>query len=318
MECETLKSLLADIKECLNDKNISLTEDTLDDICYRTNQAVQDIEAWKAHQMRSVVQDMARTDALNLLDDTSILITIDWAMKLLPQKYRESQTDWFAKRGISWHICVVARKHEGKVQTQSFVHIIEKCNQESPVVICIIEHVLKTLKSENPEITSAYLRSDNAGCYHSSVLLLACALMEKRTGISVSRFDFSDPQGGKGPCDRKAATIKAHARRWINEGNDIQTAEEFKEAIISAGGVRGVRVVVENGAGLGEKSIKWDGISFLNNFEFTEKGIKVWRAYNIGDGKTVQLEHPGIICLITFFPSFMYIKCIYSVSLLVS
>ena len=25
-------------------------------------------------------------------------------MKYLPRKYRESQTDWFGKRGIPWHI----------------------------------------------------------------------------------------------------------------------------------------------------------------------------------------------------------------------
>ena len=42
----------------------------------------------------------------------------------------ESQTDWFAKRGISWHISVVARKHQGNLQSQSFVHIVENCDQK--------------------------------------------------------------------------------------------------------------------------------------------------------------------------------------------
>ncbi len=31
--------------------------------------------------------------------------------------------------------------------------------------------------------------------------------MEKATAIKVERVDFSDPEGSKGPCDRKAATI---------------------------------------------------------------------------------------------------------------
>ena len=48
--------------------------------------------------------------------------------------------------------------------------------------------------------------------------------MGAATGIHVKRVDFSDPQGGKGPCDRKAATIKAHVRRYINEGHDVLTA----------------------------------------------------------------------------------------------
>ena len=47
------------------------------------------------------------------------------------------------------------------------------------------------------------------------------------------------PQGGKGPCDRKAATIKAHVRRFINEGHDVQTARDLEAAMLSAGGLSG-------------------------------------------------------------------------------
>ncbi|KAL9962224.1 hypothetical protein ACROYT_G031306 [Oculina patagonica] len=65
---------------------------------------------------------------------------------------------------------------------------------------------------KHPEITSAALRQDNAGCYHSAAMLSACRLMGEATGIDVKRVDFSDPQGGKGPCDRKAASIKAYVR----------------------------------------------------------------------------------------------------------
>ena len=31
--------------------------------------------------------------------------------------------------------------------------------------------------------------------------------------------------------------------------------------------------------------VKWDGISALNNFQFEERGIRVWKAYKIGPGK---------------------------------
>ena len=44
-------------------------------------------------------------------------------------------------------------------------------------------------------------------------------------------MDFSDPQGGKGICDRKAAHIKANIRRFVNEGNNVVTAENFKDAV---------------------------------------------------------------------------------------
>ena len=163
----------------------------MDDLRHICDRAAQNFLSWKAYQLRSKVQDSARVDVLDQL--SSVMITQDWAMKFLPQKYRESQSDWFAKRGISWHISVVARKHQGNLKSQSFVHIVKNCSQDSSVVIRIMEHVLRTLKTENPELTTTFFRSDNAGCYHNSTMLAACRSMGAATGITLSRVDFSDP-----------------------------------------------------------------------------------------------------------------------------
>ena len=62
-------------------------------------QAKTNILAWKAHILRFINQDSSRIDVLELLDESSVLVVQDWAMKYLPRKYRESQTDWFGKRG---------------------------------------------------------------------------------------------------------------------------------------------------------------------------------------------------------------------------
>ena len=151
-------------------------------------------------------------------------------MKFLPVKYRKSQSDWFGKRGISWHVSVVARKINGRYGSQRFVHMVETTSQDSSVVVRIIEHTLRSLKEENPGLDTALLRQDNAGCYHNSAVIASCSLIKLNTGVSVRRVDFSDPQGGKGACNRKAATIKAHVRRYVNEGHDVQNAKELKNS----------------------------------------------------------------------------------------
>ena len=61
---------------------------------------------------------------------------------------------------------------------------------------------------ENPQVDSAFFRSDNAGCYHSGALLLSPHEIGKRTGITPLRYDFSDPQSGKDICDGKTAPMK--------------------------------------------------------------------------------------------------------------
>ena len=227
----------------------------------------------------------ARTSVLEGLDDFSVLITQDWL------GLGETQSDWFGKRVISWHISVVARKKQGKLQTQAFVHIVENCNQDGYVVELIIEHVVGTLKNEHPELSNAYLRQDNAACNHSTVMLETCSYMAGKTGIAVVRVDFSDPQGGKGACDRKAGTIRAHVRRYVNQGHDVETASQFKEAMLPGGGVHGVRVAVVD-AGVFTKTeepeVRCDGVSSLNNFQYSDEQITVWRAYNVGKGKVVK------------------------------
>ena len=126
------------------------------------------------------------------------------------------------------------------MEMQAFLHIVEQCNQDSPCVVMPMEHVLATLKKENPDINRAFYHQDNTGCYHAAYTILACKEVSKRTDIYVQRLDFSDPQGGKGPCDRFAATMKNHVRAFIDEGNDVSTTAQFEKVLMSHGGVSGV------------------------------------------------------------------------------
>lgn len=95
-------------------------------------------------------------------------------------------------------------------------------------------------------------------------------------------------------ADRLAATCKAHVRRYINEGHDVEMADQLKEAITSYGGVQGVRVsAMERINEALENTQKIPGISKLNNFAFDKNSLKAWRAYGIGEGKVIQIEKSG-------------------------
>ena len=103
----------------------------------------------------------------------------------------------------------------------TFVHIRESCNQDSVTVLAIIDDVLKQLKTTMPDdVNCVYFRQDNAGCSHSASMLLAIQQVANKYHINV-KLDFSDPQGGKGECDRKAGTINNHVRIYLNSGQDV-------------------------------------------------------------------------------------------------
>lgn len=147
------------------------------------------------------------------------------------------------------------------------------------------------LKSSYSNLSEAFLRSDNAGCYHNAFLILSLPSIGERAGIRILRYDFSDPQAGKDVCDRRIATLKSHMRRFINEGNDVNTAQEMKVAIESYGGVKGCYATVAEIQDSFQSMTKHSmtGIQALNNFLFEPAGLRAWKAYNVGTGKFFSL-----------------------------
>ncbi|XP_062579728.1 uncharacterized protein LOC134241721 [Saccostrea cucullata] len=242
---------------------------------------------WKQHILRTVNQKNAKHYVLQNLDSTSVLIVLDWAMKFLPWYDRERQTDYYGKKGINWHISVVLmRSDNDQYFSECYAHLFNSFPQGWYTVASIIEHLFSEIKSRHPTITSAYLRSDNAGCYHCGPLVASIPGISERTGIRVCRIDFSEAQSGKDICDR-TAPLKFHAKHYGNEGHNIANAVELKEALESYGGVQNTRVYVAEVDFSYQKLRKCSipVINHLTNFMFQPDGLTAWQAYNVGVGR---------------------------------
>ena len=75
-------------------------------------------------------------------------------------------------------------------------------------------------------------------------------------------------------------------RIYVNAGHDIETASQMMTAIESSGGMAGVSVTVSGPQSTAKSApVKWEGVSFINNIEYSNDGMQVWRAYGIGCGK---------------------------------
>ena len=135
--------MLQEIEHQLNSADISCEEK--EEIAFVLAQSKKSVEAWKCHILRSINQDNARLDILHALDDHSVLVVLDWAMKFNPRKFRESQADWFGKRGMSWHISVAMRmlSDQSTVETLTLIHLFQKSNQDSLCELAIIDDVLR-------------------------------------------------------------------------------------------------------------------------------------------------------------------------------
>ena len=62
-------------------------QDEKEELEHDVSNAIDKTERWKAHILRAVAKD----DILNNMTPEQALLIMDWAMKFLPLKYRETQ-----------------------------------------------------------------------------------------------------------------------------------------------------------------------------------------------------------------------------------
>ena len=146
------------------------------------------------------------------------------------------------------------------MEMMTFVHVFESATaEESSSVLAILDEVFSQLKTIMPQLQTIYILNDNAGCYHCTQTLIIAPQITKHQDLQISRIDFSEPQGAKGVCDRKAATIKSCMAEYLNPGHDIETAAQMKEAIESSKGVRSISVKVCSPPDVpSNKSFRWE------------------------------------------------------------
>ncbi|CAC5405952.1 unnamed protein product [Mytilus coruscus] len=157
-------------------------------------------------------------------------------------------------------------------------------------MLCDVVH---DLTKQVPNIQDVNFFSDNAGCYKNTMMMVA---LRAELGDKLKTYNFSEAQDGKGPCDRRASHIKACVRRYINEGHDVTSAEEMKQAIdVKQKGSFRVRVVdIVTNLDAEKSQIKpITGITQLHNVSFDVNGITVWKAYGIGEGKRISWDNIG-------------------------
>ena len=106
-ECFKLSQTLTEINVLIQNA-INLSKEEKAEIEYDTNRSIHSIQLWKAHILMTINQERAKQKILEELDEETAFVVIDFAMKFLARKYRESMANWFGKAGMGMYVsCVV-------------------------------------------------------------------------------------------------------------------------------------------------------------------------------------------------------------------
>lgn len=98
LDCLNIIQTLDEIKQ--NIAKIS-DQDLRTEVSYDFENAVEHIIEWFRHNIRAAQQDSEKTTILSEMGNDEAFCTFDWAQKILPQEYRESQKKYFGKKGMS-------------------------------------------------------------------------------------------------------------------------------------------------------------------------------------------------------------------------
>lgn len=128
------------------------------------------------------------------------MLTLDFAMKLLERRFRESSQDWYGKAGRSLlGGMLVTRKADGTYETFYFDLVVESNgDQTAAVAAALVEGLLEALSQLHPERKKVVIVSDNASQFCSYDLLYFLLKRNKRIrtsgkGIIVTNYLYPEP-----------------------------------------------------------------------------------------------------------------------------
>lgn len=263
-----------------------------DELLYDVKRYIDSVLEWIRHSLRGVQQDKAKHAGFEICreDNEYAFWLRDWAQKVLPLSFREKQSDYFGKKGMSLHIDVFFQKeNSGNLCKLVYFTVIFRCDQDMLSTLNVADHVLNQYRKDNPKVKKLLTKSDNAGCYAAASTFEAEYRICKKYGIELVRHDFNEPQCGKDQADRESAVARKLMRAYVDAGNDLLDASDVKSAIEYQGGVPNAKVsVIEIDKSRTEvTNVKIPNSQSIHSVRFYNDHMVVWNYYGIGPGKRV-------------------------------
>lgn len=183
-ECDNLLLTLAEIDYYIS--NITNSEDR-QEFSYDFHNATESIIELHRHIIRGVCQDNEKKEIINNLSENSTFTIFDWGQKIIPQCYRESQKQYFGKKGLSILVgSFVVRNNQTSTTTKltntttttttssdsnyitsTYIVALTVANQTDLDTLSATQLIIEKFHNDYPHIKYVFKRSDNAGNFSS-------------------------------------------------------------------------------------------------------------------------------------------------------
>ena len=174
--------------------------------------------------MRSLLSRRQWNEFKKLEGKGQATMLVDFPMRFEPKKFHTTTTEWYGKASFSWFIAVFTRRItvDGKdyFRTTKYICIVDQgldhdpVKQDQSMVIAIMNKIIHHYKEANADITSLFVKSDNASNFknESVVSFLKSARYVERSCMKrplLTRFSVKIINATKSPSNLDSLTFLA-------------------------------------------------------------------------------------------------------------
>ena len=166
------------------------------------------LESYYHHMLRAAHEAATTSKLLDQLEEDQVLLVADWKMKFIMGLFREAMSDFFGKRGMPWHGCMLIRKPlrferatygEGEFVTEYKHAMMLGSKEDGFTTLSAVRIALTEYKLENPHISSAFVKTDGAAAYAGTTFTLELSFMEELSGIRALGHFIGESGQNKSP-----------------------------------------------------------------------------------------------------------------------
>ncbi|UZO13203.1 uncharacterized protein OCT59_004708 [Rhizophagus irregularis] len=225
-KCESIFSFFEELKAAMSEEYFEILDE------YQ-----QKLIAWMAHHARKTYLNIHVRTNLEELDEEGAVMIVDYKMRILPQSAHETKTEFFGKRGWSFHSVLVYTKNmeQNQLDVQVFDHWSNDTCQDAWFTASSLHTVIETL---NPKPKWVTIMSDNGMHYHCTELMLIIAHWKEWYNIIPRKWIFLEAGEAKTLIDSHHAQVSQAMKRYVKLGYDVISGDDIELAVKGIAGIQ--------------------------------------------------------------------------------
>ena len=240
-ECDEIEGMRAFLEKTLLEFGLDAANcpEKIEDMKFLVNKCLHKLTIYISHLVRVCHESMYFNEAVANLPLNTALLQADHKMKVPPLFSRESQVEFYGKKGMTlFGALIIWRNHAGELEysSQMFFATSSDSTQDCFSTLGYLEQILIEFAMLVPHIEKIQIFTDGAATFAGSVMRVCIPIMLASIGYELVEANTGESGNGKSLVDANfACVIPAITRHVVQmEGKGDVTSPETLVCALNA------------------------------------------------------------------------------------